>query len=814
MCTCRKKKIYYTIGCGGGGGGGDAASSTTMGRGAMRGRRIINSDSLLTRPQHMKNSKSGTFGRKVRMQANYFKILSAPDWCLFQYRVDFSEEEDRMPVRKALLRLHKDVLGTYLFDGTVLYTCARLPNVTEDQKLELASKRESDQKMIIISIRLVGDLVKGDPHYLQLYNIIMRRGLEHLNLQLVGRNYFDAKARVVIPEFQFELWPGYLTTIRQHECGVLMGVEVTHKVMRQQTIISILNEIRRSQPRDLAAECKREVIGMTVLTAYNNNTYRVDDIDFSVNPQTTFKKKGEEISYMDYYQQRYGIRIQNPTQPLLLSRSTVRDRRAGKDEMVYLIPELCRATGLTDSMKTDFNLMKAMANHTRITPRTRIEKLMAFNERLIREPNVVREFTQWDLNLARQLVDVPARILDSETIMFARRGVPAGDKADWTPQLRNSPLLVTAKLKDWFCVVPDRVAAEAQDFIKGLIRAAGGMEFQIEKPNFVQLRNDSAASYAQQLEEIMSRNNPQLVFCVSMRPRADVYSAIKKICCVDRPVPSQVFLSKNFRSKGVMSIATKVAIQLNCKIGGAPWACQLHKDVGEVMVVGFDVCHDPNQKGTDIGAMVASLNRGLSRYFSAVSRHTTNEELSNDFGVNMVKAVRKYHELNRRFPERIIIYRDGVGDGQIPFVVEHEVKTIRKALAEFYGSPEQVRMTFVLVTKRINTRFFLNGNNPPPGTIVDDVVTNPNRYDFFIVAQHVGQGSVSPTAYNVIDDNSDIGVDVLQQTTFKLTHMYFNWSGTVRVPAPCQYAHKLAFLVSQSIHRKPSTHLDTLLYFL
>lgn len=211
---------------------------------------------------------------------------------------------------------------------------------------------------------------------------------------------------------------------------------------------------------------------------------------------------------------------------------------------------------------------------------------------------------------------------------------------------------------------------------------------------------------------------------------------------------------------------------------------------------------------------MASLNRGLSRYYSAVSRHTTNEELSNDFGVNMVKAVRKYHELNRTFPERIIIYRDGVGDGQIPFVVEHEVKTIRKALAEFYGSPEQVRMTFVLVTKRINTRFFLNGNNPPPGTVVDDVVTNPNRYDFFIVAQHVGQGSVSPTAYNVIDDNGGIDVDTLQATTYKLTHMYFNWSGTVRVPAPCQYAHKLAFLVSQSIHRKPSTHLDTLLYFL
>ncbi|CAD6224259.1 GSCOCG00013011001-RA-CDS [Cotesia congregata] len=37
-----------------------------------------------------------------------------------------------------------------------------------------------------------------------------------------------------------------------------------------------------------------------------------------------------------------------------------------------------------------------------------------------------------------------------------------------------------------------------------------------------------------------------------------------------------------------------------------------------LMVVGFDVCHDPNQCGTDdfvLGAMIASLDRGMTRYF-------------------------------------------------------------------------------------------------------------------------------------------------------------------------------------------------------
>jgi aubergine-like protein len=87
-------------------------------------------------------------------------------------------------------------------------------------------------------------------------------------------------------------------------------------------------------------------LGAIVLTDYNNKTYRIDDVDFNVSPMATFRKKtGEEISYTDYYLSRYNITIQNLQQPLLVSRSTQRDRRAGQDELIYLIPELCRSTG-------------------------------------------------------------------------------------------------------------------------------------------------------------------------------------------------------------------------------------------------------------------------------------------------------------------------------------------------------------------------------------------------------------------------------------------------------------------------------------
>ena len=75
------------------------------------------------------------------------------------------------------------------------------------------------------------------------------------------------------------------------------------------------------------------------------------------------------------------------------------------------------------------------------------------------------------------------------------------------------------------------------------------------------------------------------------------------------------------------------------------------------------------------------------------------------------------------------------------------------------------------------------------------MISFPRRYDFFLVSQSVRQGTVNPTSYNIIKDTSGLKPKHIQMLTYKLTHLYYNWPGTVRVPAPCQYAHKLAFLV-------------------
>ncbi len=82
-----------------------------------------------------------------------------------------------------------------------------------------------------------------------------------------------------------------------------------------------------------------------------------------------------------------------------------------------------------------------------------------------------------------------------------------------------------------------------------------------------------------------------------------------------------------------------------------------------------------------------------------------------------------------------------------------------------------------------------------------------------MVPQCVRQGTVTPVSYNVILDESGLSPDQLQRFAYKLCHLYYNWQGTIRVPAPCQYAHKLAFLMGQSLHRPADDSLADKLFF-
>ena len=56
-----------------------------------------------------------------------------------------------------------------------------------------------------------------------------------------------------------------------------------------------------------------------------------------------------------------------------------------------------------------------------------------------------------------------------------------------------------------------------------------------------------------------------------------------------------------------------------------------------------------------------------------------------------------------------ILIRDGVGDGQINYVLEHEIKAIEKCFQAAGINQADLKFTYIIVSKRINTRFFRYG---------------------------------------------------------------------------------------------------------
>lgn len=122
--------------------------------------------------------------------------------------------------------------------------------------------------------------------------------------------------------------------------------------------------------------------------------------------------------------------------------------------------------------------------------------------------------------------------------------------------------------------------------------------------------------------------------CIVPNNRKDRYDAIKKLCCVEKPVPSQVVVGRTLSKKQMlMSVCTKIGIQLNCKLGGEVWAVEI--PVSNMMVVGFDVYHDSASKGKSVGGFIASTNKHLTKYYSRITQQQSHQEIADQLRVCM-----------------------------------------------------------------------------------------------------------------------------------------------------------------------------------
>ncbi|XP_059617616.1 protein argonaute-3 [Phlebotomus argentipes] len=764
-------------------------------------------------------SYRGKSGSLTSAMTNYLPLKWTGNLRIFEYCVQFHPQVDSIHLRvKIIGQLQAEIGSVFVFSGFNLFLPRRLAPVSS-----FTTTLQATKETITVSMRLIKE--KPEEELSPFLNNLFNRVMRELKFVRHKRRQFDPTKAKLVPQHKLEIWPGYITAVETFEGGLMLNLDVSHRRLSTMTVKELMTDIYHRHPQDFHKKVKETIIGKIILTRYNNQTYCVHEIDFNLSPKDKFLRNGEEIDYVEYYRRNYNITINDLNQPLLLNFKEVRmPGQAEKQERVTsLIPELCYLTGLTDEQMNNQNLKRDLVAYTSVTPQHRVEGLRKFLAN-VRECEPARKVLKdWGLELSADVLNLEGRELGIEQIQFEGYTGSAGEKADFSRDATSRRVLTTLPLVSWAILYVERNKDAAMKFLALVQKNASCLGMDVKNPKQVVVQREQTADLVRQIQETIHAQ-PDLSIIVIIFPsqRAEWYASVKKVCCYQTPVPSQVIMARNMlqaNESKVRSIVMKILLQMNCKIGGTLWSVNI--PMANTMICGVDAYHDPTQKSSSVTAFVSSTNRTFTRWFSMSIIQNIKEEVSRGLGRAIKDSLVAFREANGCLPERIVVFRDGVGDGQLPVCENFEVPQLLEAAQTLYPAGQVPKLTYVITQKRINTRFFrcvgnqaTSFDNCRPGTVVDHSVTRRYMKDFFLVSQSVRQGTVSPTHYIIVYDSANLSPDIVQKLAYKLTFMYYNWPGTIRVPACCQYAHKLAYLIGEHVKREPARMLQDRLFYL
>lgn len=218
------------------------------------------------------------------------------------------------------------------------------------------------------------------------------------------------------------------------------------------------------------------------------------------------------------------------------------------------------------------------------------------------------------------------------------------------------------------------------------------------------------------------------------------------------------------------------------------------------MMIGVDVSHAaPGQHTGSVAAMTMSTDPEGIRYAAAVENNgyrveVLREEVVTELFNALSPSWKSEHAavgINGP-PGHIIYFRDGVAEGQFAQVMAQEIAPLRK---RFANVPKPPKFTVIVATKRHHIRFFPEPNcrdknwNSKRGLLVEQEVTHPFMWDFFLNSHVAIKGTARPVHYHVIHDDSGIPCASLQDMIFRQCFSYARATTAVSLHPAVYYAH-------------------------
>ncbi|XP_044507431.1 protein argonaute 2-like [Mangifera indica] len=297
----------------------------------------------------------------------------------------------------------------------------------------------------------------------------------------------------------------------------------------------------------------------------------------------------------------------------------------------------------------------------------------------------------------------------------------------------------------------------------------------------------------------------QILICV-MPGKDPGYKYLKWISETGLGVVTQCCLSSNAKrtNRGYDQCLANLALKINAKLGGSNVELMDRLPYFEgddhVMFVGADVNHPAarNTTSPSIAAVVATVNwPAANRYVARIRPQYHRTEKILNFGDMCVELVQSYTHLNEVKPQKIVVFRDGVSDGQFDMVLNEELTQFKEACQRINYFPT---ITLIVAQKRHQTRLFPESKrdggitgNVPPGTVVDSKIVHPFEFDFYLCSHYGSLGTSKPTHYHVLKDEHGFTSDQLQKLIYNLCFTFARCTKPVSLVPPVYYADLVAY---------------------
>jgi hypothetical protein len=304
------------------------------------------------------------------------------EYCIEFPGIIFNENDQRQAAIKKLgTELHR-CFAPYKFAGNNFFSLKNYENedikiktTILDQEVEAIVKKT--KHFIDLSKICTDQTLKKDIKCFMenlIKNIIRANGKM---IRLNYTNYYDLSTMKSISDNAY-LINGFSTSFRSTESGFYLLVNVKNKFLNKMNCYEKLQQLRNDFPRDFKREAEKFFSRLIVFTSYGTpRTYTLKGINFDatvLNRTIKVHRTGEEITLKQYYEQNYPeMRIRIREQPLLVVEQKISN---GTLEEIFLVPELCKLTGIDEKAAADIRL--SMTRTTKVRPNEKMDSIQSF----------------------------------------------------------------------------------------------------------------------------------------------------------------------------------------------------------------------------------------------------------------------------------------------------------------------------------------------------------------------------------------------------------------------------------------------------